>query len=103
MEGIGGHAANAMVGRPHDKGRPRGNGTKFANDELISKFRIVKEHVVLFKIRRRYRVIILSIVAYENVWRRDYVFEEAGCMICVGKNDVGIGNLMHRELHSVCC
>ena len=76
MEGIGGDAADAVVGGAHDKLGARGDGTEFADDQFVSKFRVIEQNIAPLKGGGIVRVIIVGVVPHENIGGGDDVFQE---------------------------
>lgn len=67
IERIGGHAADAVVGRTHYKLCPRRDGAKLSDYQPVAEARPVKEHIVLFKAGRIVGIVIIGVVAYFNI------------------------------------
>ena len=97
LEGVGGNAADAVVGAAHDEPGAAGNGAEFADDEMVSKFRPVKQDIVSFEGSGIYGVIIVGVFSHGDVGRRDYIFNIARGFVLIGKNYVGIWNSIHMH------
>ena len=49
LEGVGGDAADAVVGGTHDELDPCGDGAEFTDDEPVPELRVIEQHVVSLK------------------------------------------------------
>ena len=49
MKRVGRDAADAVVGRPHDKLCAGGDGAEFPDDEMVAKLRVIEQHIVFSK------------------------------------------------------
>ena len=91
IEGVGGGAADAVIGRAHDKGRTLGYGAEFADNEPVAELGVVEEHVVALEAGRVGVVIVICVVANLYVRGVDYVLYKAGGAVLIGEHLVGVG------------
>ena len=94
-KGIRRHAAQTVVRRAHDKFHAGGDRAEFADHQPVAEFRVIKKHVVLFKASRILRVIVIRVVAHENVGCSNNIFYEACRAVIVRKHDIRVWNYFH--------
>lgn len=93
IEGVGGDRAHAVVGAVHDKFHPLADGAEFADDQLVAdKFVVVGD--VLFKPFGAVAVVVIGVIADDDVRPRDGVFDKTDTWdIFVGEQLVRVGSL----------
>ena len=98
VEWVRGDAAEPMVRRSHDELGARGDLAELADDEPVAEHGVIEENVVALKFRRIDRIVIVGVVADENIGRLHHILDEARGSVLVGKNGIGIGQT-GRLLH----
>ena len=89
-----------MVGRSHDKLRAAFDLAEFAYDQFVPENGIIEQYVVLFKPRGILFVVIISIVADDDIGRFDDVFDKTRRSVFVWKYRIRAGNIFDFYLRS---
>ena len=85
VERVSADAVKAVVGTAHDELHAAGQGAELADDQPVPELRPVEEDVVPLKGGGVYRIIVIRVIAHENIRGRDGIFQKAGRVIGVGK------------------
>ena len=93
LEGVGGDAADAVVGGTHDELDPGGDGAEFTDDEPVPELRVIEQHVVSLKAGGVNGVIVIGVVAYGDVGGGDHVLQKTRGLELVGKNHIRVRNI----------
>ena len=93
IEGVGGDAADTVVGGAHDEPYPGGNRTEFADDEPVPELGVIEQHIVPLKAGGVYGVVVIGIIAHGDIGGGDHILQKTRGLELVGKNHIGIRNI----------
>lgn len=87
---ISGNAVDSMICRDHDKFRTRSYLTKLSDYQPITKFRIIEQNIILFKVSWGMTIIVVCVIPNKNIWSFNNIFYKTRRFISIWKNFVGI-------------
>ena len=83
VERIRGHIADAVVCGSHDKLHTGGKGAELSNNQPAAKFWIVEQGVVPLKASGVGRVVVIGVIADDDIRDVDHIFYKTGSPIAL--------------------